>query len=151
MQLVKEGAVPSHAAKAFVQVLVQGGLARQRFIVEKGTRNSASSAEVLEEVLIRSGEVEMKTIRFCSLFLFGVVAALIVAHHARSAGGAKAGPAAPAGLNFVLVAHGGAGDHSRMTPERIEVRRAAMVIIWRSLDLAPLVLSAPRMPTSLLR
>jgi len=69
----------------------------------------------------------MKTIRFCSLFLFGVVAAFIVAHHARSAGGAKAGLAAPAGLNFVLVAHGGAADYSRMTPEQIEVRRAAMV------------------------
>ncbi len=68
----------------------------------------------------------MKTIRSCSLFLFGVVAALIVANHARSAGGAKLGPAPPAALNFVLVAHGGAGDY-RMAPEQIEVQRAAMV------------------------
>jgi beta-aspartyl-peptidase (threonine type) len=71
-------------------------------------------------------EVEMKTTRFCSLFLFGVVAVLILVNHARSAGGAKAGPAPPAALNFVLVAHGGAGDY-KMTPDQIEVRRAAMV------------------------
>jgi len=57
MHLVKEGAVPSHAAKAFVQVLVQRGLARQQFIVEKGARNSASNAEVLEEVLIVPGRL----------------------------------------------------------------------------------------------
>jgi beta-aspartyl-peptidase (threonine type) len=69
----------------------------------------------------------MKIIRSGALVLFGVVAAFIVADHARSAGGAKAGPAAPAALSFVLVAHGGAGDYSRMTPEQIEVRRAAMV------------------------
>lgn len=41
--------------------------------------------------------------------------------------GAAAGAAAePPPSAFVLVAHGGAGDYSKMSPEQIEMRRAAM-------------------------
>src|SRR5579863_7856947 len=35
--------------------------------------------------------------------------------------------AAPAGGNFVLVAHGGAGSYGGLTPEQLEARREAMI------------------------
>jgi beta-aspartyl-peptidase (threonine type) len=69
----------------------------------------------------------VKIIRFSSLLLLAFVAAVLFANHARSAGSAKSAPAAPAASNFVLVAHGGAGDYAKMTPAQLEERRATMV------------------------
>lgn len=51
-----------------------------------------------------------------------VVGAVGVIHEIRVAGAAAVGPSS----GFVLVAHGGAGDYSIMTPEQIEMRREAM-------------------------
>jgi beta-aspartyl-peptidase (threonine type) len=65
----------------------------------------------------------MKTIR-CLTFLFAVVAAIGVAAHFGVGATVTVLPAAASG--FVLVAHGGAGDYSKMSPEQIEMRRAAM-------------------------
>jgi len=45
---------------------------------------------------------------------------------------AKADSAVPAGIHFVLVAHGGAGDYSKMPPEMLERRRTAMVTAIRA-------------------
>jgi hypothetical protein len=55
----------------------------------------------------RATIVPMRTIALASLFLFA----------------ASAQPAA----DFTLVAHGGAGDYSKMTPQAIEARRDVMV------------------------
>ncbi|MGA8144464.1 MAG: isoaspartyl peptidase/L-asparaginase [Candidatus Acidiferrales bacterium] len=63
----------------------------------------------------------MKFARFAALFFFAV-AALAFANRAH-----RVTTAAPA-PNFILVAHSGAGDYSKMPPEFIEPRRAAMVV-----------------------
>ena len=64
----------------------------------------------------------MKRIR-CFTLAFGLIAAVSVANHLRF--GAAAAPLPDS--NFVLVAHGGAGDYSNMKPEQVEMRRAAML------------------------
>lgn len=66
----------------------------------------------------------MKTIRFIAL-AFTAIAATGASIHARF--GPVAKTASPPASGFVLVAHGGAGDYSRMKPEEIEMRRAAML------------------------
>lgn len=66
----------------------------------------------------------MKTIR-CLTFFLGLIAAIGVAIHFGFSAAAAALPAAASG--FVLVAHGGAGDYSSMSPEQIEMRRGAML------------------------
>jgi beta-aspartyl-peptidase (threonine type) len=82
---------------------------------------------------MKRGTVEgaMKIIRLCSLFAFAAFAATIGANHARPASGTRVLPlgASPqqAARSFVLVAHGGAGNYSAMTPEQIAERRTAMV------------------------
>lgn len=65
----------------------------------------------------------MKTIRFCALFLLALIVSSALASPARAQGAVQ--PPQPS-RDFVLVAHGGAGDYSRMTPEQIEARSAAM-------------------------
>jgi L-asparaginase / beta-aspartyl-peptidase len=64
----------------------------------------------------------MKTIRSFRL-IFGLIAMVSVASHLRF----ETSAAPPPDSNFVLVAHGGAGDYSNMKPEQIEMRRAAML------------------------
>jgi L-asparaginase / beta-aspartyl-peptidase len=66
----------------------------------------------------------MKTIRSVALVL-AVIAAVAVAIHFRP--GTAAGAALPSASGFVLVAHGGAGDYSKMKPAEIESRRTAML------------------------
>ena len=68
----------------------------------------------------------MKHIRFYAFLLFALVACISAANLARSTGAPK--PASPqqAARNFVLVAHGGAGDY-KMTPVQLTVRREAMI------------------------
>ena len=69
----------------------------------------------------------MKIVRFCALFLFALAAWLALANHASTRGAAQTASAPQSPQDFVLVAHGGAADYSRMAPEQIEARRAAMV------------------------
>src|SRR6266849_5264664 len=69
----------------------------------------------------------MKIVKFCSVILLAVVGAISFGDHGRFAGDAKAAPIGPATANLVLLAHGGAGDYSRMTPKEIEARRGVMV------------------------
>jgi beta-aspartyl-peptidase (threonine type) len=64
----------------------------------------------------------MKTIRSFRL-IFGLIAMVSVANHLRF----ETSAAPPPDSNFVLVAHGGAGDYSNMKPEQVEMRRAAML------------------------
>jgi beta-aspartyl-peptidase (threonine type) len=66
----------------------------------------------------------MKTIRFFTAVL-AVIAAIRVLNHLQFGATAGAAPAPPS--SFVLVAHGGAGDYSKMRPDQIEMRRTAMV------------------------
>ena len=66
----------------------------------------------------------MKTIR-SFVVLFAATAAVSVAGHFGLGSPAKA--ASPPGSDFVLVAHGGAGDYSGMNPAQVEMRRAAML------------------------
>lgn len=61
--------------------------------------------------------------RYITLCL-GLLAVVTLAIHFGSGAAAAALPAAASG--FVLVAHGGAGDYSSMSPEQIEMRREAM-------------------------
>jgi beta-aspartyl-peptidase (threonine type) len=65
-----------------------------------------------------------RIIRSCSLLVCGAFAAMMVASYVRAQAGP---PAQQTAHNFVLVAHGGAGNYSGMTPEQIAERRAAMV------------------------
>ena len=69
----------------------------------------------------------MKIIRFCALFLFALAAWFALANPARTPLATGAAPAPQSAGDFLLVAHGGAGDYSRMTAEQIEARRAVMV------------------------
>jgi L-asparaginase / beta-aspartyl-peptidase len=69
----------------------------------------------------------MKLVRTASLSILALAAALLFADHSRSLAKAKPPAATPATPNFVLVAHGGAGDYTRMPPEQIAERRNAMV------------------------
>jgi L-asparaginase / beta-aspartyl-peptidase len=64
----------------------------------------------------------MKFARFAALSLLAALAALLLAGRMRTA--ASPAPAS----SFVLVAHGGAGDYSKASPEYIETRRSAMVV-----------------------
>lgn len=66
----------------------------------------------------------MKTMRSFTL-AFAVIAAFGVMIHLQL--GAAASTALPSDSNFVLVAHGGAGDYSKMKPGQIEMRRTAML------------------------
>ena len=66
----------------------------------------------------------MKTRSFFAL-AFAAITAIGAANHFPL--NPAAGAAAPPGSGFVLVAHGGAGDYSKMKPEQIEMRRAAML------------------------
>ena len=61
----------------------------------------------------------MKLIRRITPILLALIAAIAIGRHTQAAPQSDAG-------NFVLVAHGGAGDYSRMTPEQIEPRRDMM-------------------------
>jgi L-asparaginase / beta-aspartyl-peptidase len=72
----------------------------------------------------------MKRTRIGSMIFFAVVTTGAVANHGRPASAEKA-TAGPAAGGFVLVAHGGAGSYSGMTPERLEARREAMVTAIR--------------------
>jgi beta-aspartyl-peptidase (threonine type) len=65
----------------------------------------------------------MKTIRLSALFLAAIAAVGAAIHFGL---GAAARAASPPASGFVLVAHGGAGDYSKMSTEQIEMRRAAM-------------------------
>lgn len=65
----------------------------------------------------------MKTIRCFALLLAAIATAGVAI---RFGLGAAAGAALPPASGFVLVAHGGAGDYSKMSPEQTEMRRAAM-------------------------
>jgi beta-aspartyl-peptidase (threonine type) len=81
----------------------------------------------------------MNVMRVCAVAFIAVLVALVGAKLGRpgSQAGAHAGTSAGkasgtagarlATANFVLVAHGGAGSYGKMTPERIESRRKAMV------------------------
>ena len=64
----------------------------------------------------------MKFVRLAALSLLAALAALLLAGRARTA------PAPPPASSFVLVAHCGAGDYSKASPEYIETRRAAMIV-----------------------
>lgn len=66
----------------------------------------------------------MKIIRAFTLVL-AAIAAIGVATHLQFGAAVGAAPAPASG--FVLVAHGGAGDYSKMKPAEVESRRAAMV------------------------
>lgn len=68
----------------------------------------------------------MRIARVCLLVTL-VMAALLVANHARPASTGKSAVGAPAASSFVLVAHGGAGSYNHMKPEQIDSRRAVMV------------------------
>src|SRR5260370_177481 len=65
----------------------------------------------------------MKTIRGLAILMAAIAAASVAI---RFGLGAAAGAALPPASGFVLVAHGGAGDYSKMSSEQIEMRRAAM-------------------------
>src|SRR5712691_11914725 len=69
----------------------------------------------------------MKIIRSGTLLLLAVVAWFALANRGSTTGAANATRGPESTGNFVLVAHGGAGDYSRTPPERIELRRNAMV------------------------
>ena len=64
----------------------------------------------------------MKRVR-SFILICGLIAAVRVVHHVPF----DAAAAPPPDSNFVLVAHGGAGDYSNMKPEQVEMRRAAML------------------------
>lgn len=66
----------------------------------------------------------MNKIRCFPILLAAIAAASIAIHFAF--GAAMRVAAGPPPSAFVLVAHGGAGDYSKMSPEQIEMRRAAM-------------------------
>ncbi len=68
----------------------------------------------------------MKNIKFYALFLFSLVACISAANLASSTSAPKAASPQQAVRNFVLVAHGGAGDY-KMPPEQLEMGRDAMV------------------------
>ncbi|HYL68979.1 MAG TPA: isoaspartyl peptidase/L-asparaginase [Candidatus Limnocylindria bacterium] len=69
----------------------------------------------------------MKMTQRCLPAVVAMVVALAVANYSRPAHGARGGGATPAGPEFVLVAHGGAGTYKNMTPELLEARRTNMV------------------------
>ena len=60
----------------------------------------------------------MKLIRLCAFFGLALAAAFLVSNNSSAA--------PESGRNFVLVAHGGAGNYGGMPPEQIEQRRAVM-------------------------
>jgi L-asparaginase / beta-aspartyl-peptidase len=64
----------------------------------------------------------MKFARFSALSLLAALAMLLLAGRARTAA------APPPASGFVLVAHGGAGDYSKLPPASIEARRSAMIV-----------------------
>jgi L-asparaginase / beta-aspartyl-peptidase len=74
-----------------------------------------------------TAEGNVKITRHFLAVVLVLVAALVVANYARPTPGARGGGATPAGPEFVLVAHGGAGAYKNMTPELLEARRATMV------------------------
>jgi len=69
----------------------------------------------------------MRMMRHCLAVVLAVVVALVASNHAHPAQGTRGAVAAPAGPDFVLVAHGGAGTYKNMTPALLEARRGAMV------------------------
>ncbi len=69
----------------------------------------------------------MKGLRVSALILSGIALYSAFAGRGHLTRAANPDAAAQAQPSFVLVAHGGAGDYSHMTPEMIEARRAAMV------------------------
>jgi beta-aspartyl-peptidase (threonine type) len=69
-------------------------------------------------------EVLVKRIRSFTLALAAIAAFSIMVHLQL---GTAVGTALPPDSNFVLVAHGGAGDYSKMEPRQIEMRRTAML------------------------
>jgi len=69
----------------------------------------------------------MKIALRCMLVVVGVVVAMVAANHARSVHGARNEKATPAGTEFVLVAHGGAGTYKNMPAEQLEARRSTMI------------------------
>jgi beta-aspartyl-peptidase (threonine type) len=60
------------------------------------------------------------------LLIFSSLVFLLIAASSRISGDASARAGFPGSRDIVLVVHGGAGDYSKMTPEQIAVRRAAM-------------------------
>jgi L-asparaginase / beta-aspartyl-peptidase len=72
-------------------------------------------------------EDDMKAMQRLLAIVVAVTVTLVTANYARPARGARESGATPAGPEFVLVAHGGAGTYKNMTPELLEARRAAMV------------------------
>ncbi|MGA8220632.1 MAG: isoaspartyl peptidase/L-asparaginase [Candidatus Acidiferrales bacterium] len=70
----------------------------------------------------------MKRMQILLVIFSAVALMLLVSNHDGSARAAKAArPASPAGGGFVLVAHGGAGSYTGLTPEKLEARRLAMI------------------------
>ena len=65
----------------------------------------------------------MKVIR-CLFLALAAIVAISVANHLQFGGAVGRAAAAPS--DFVLVAHGGAGDYGKMKPAEIESRRAVM-------------------------
>lgn len=60
------------------------------------------------------------------LVVFSSLALLLIATSARMKGATSAKTGSPGSQDIVLVVHGGAGDYSKMPPEQIAIRRAAM-------------------------
>jgi len=79
----------------------------------------------------------MKVIRLCSLFVVVAIVAAVASNYSRPADGAdirglhtranRQADARQTTPSFVLVAHGGAGDYSKMSQEQIDERRTTMV------------------------
>ncbi|HEX2713761.1 MAG TPA: isoaspartyl peptidase/L-asparaginase [Candidatus Acidoferrales bacterium] len=68
----------------------------------------------------------MRNIRSYALPFFALVACVTVVNLGPSTSAAKASPPQQAPRNFVLVAHGGAGNY-KIPPQQLEMRRNAMV------------------------
>jgi L-asparaginase / beta-aspartyl-peptidase len=77
--------------------------------------------------LIETSEDDMKMMWRLVAGVAAVILALAAVNYVRPARGAPGNGAAPAGPEFVLVAHGGAGAYRNMPAELLEARRAAMV------------------------
>jgi L-asparaginase / beta-aspartyl-peptidase len=60
------------------------------------------------------------------LLVFSSLVLLLIATSGRMKGDASARTRSPGSRDIVLVVHGGAGDYSKMPPEQIAIRRAAM-------------------------
>jgi beta-aspartyl-peptidase (threonine type) len=71
-------------------------------------------------------EVSMKSIRFSAMSLLALAIGIATVNHKHTAHAATS-PTPQANSNFVLVAHGGAGDYSHATPAMLDARRNAMV------------------------